>query len=390
MDPLLDFDPDCRDYPRFPSDMRTKEQVLASIQVEVPDEIDEAREAAQEKADLDFLVKDGNTSAELGSSEEYDSGATQSEEVKKGAKKRQPRFSQKVPSHEVEAIVQEAGPEYEPLPAECPPPITVLEVFQQNSIPVDKQARFVDWAREQVILREAEIADWHESQHRLAEAAQDAEGRVRPNRQRRAKWSVPKLRRNLLPPATREDYDRLQLGMRNYVRSTAPLVPQDEALVHVRPAAQPKARATLASSTAGPLAQLEAKKARRRLTDKRRRRVKRLMKETNCTIDEAREKVRQLEYEEELAAIDKKEQEELQRLAAAAAVVPTPADADGAVNVLQLAVAPAATAPPPPASTQDAARPKHRHDDSPDEQLRMHPNFLREARLDAARDSEMD
>ena len=37
-----------------------------------------------------------------------------------------------------------------------------------------------------------------------------------------------------------------------------------------------------------------------------------------------------------------------------------------------------------------SARPKHRHDDSPDEQLRVHPNFLREARLDAARDSEMD
>ena len=382
LDPDMDFDPDARCYARFPADERSMEEVLESVQHEVFDEVAAAREAAQEKADLDFLVTADATEEEMGSSDEFDSD--QEREEAGGASVRRGRLAVHVAPKEVERLLKDAGPTYEALPETCPEAITIQEVFENLKIPVGQQARYVDFAREQVVLREAEIADWHASQRQLQETAPDPSTRTRAFTKRRAKWSIPKMRRKLLPPATRADYDRLQLGMRNYTRSVAPLVPQDEAMIHTRTKTKVVAptRKTLVADPSDKLAVLEARKARRRLTDKRRRRVKSLMKKTGCTMEEAKEQVQQQELQEEMERLEAKEKAELEEAAAALAAQAEEPAPTAPTTFEELVPA---QQPSTSGTTASQAGPsvkrKHRHEDSPEEELSVHPDFFRTQRL---------
>ena len=395
VDPLFDHDPDDRTQARYPSDLRPIEEVMASIMNEQVDLDVLKRQEQQEADDSDFLVSDDATSEDDGDS----SSLSDSDEAQTGTasgrkpRRRRERLPDTVTQEELERLVKEAGPRYVSLPAECPPELTVEAAYALYGIPPADELKFLPFVRKEVLIREAEIAAWHRNKELEKATAPDSTKRKRVFHDRAPKRWLPKLQRNLLPPTTREDHERLQLQMRRYVRAVAPLVAQDEALVHQR--TKTKAPTTPAVPTT-PLDQLAARKARKRMLDRRRRRITWFMAVVDCTREEAEAAARKEEMEAERARLQQEEDAALAAAAAAPQVAPVQPQQPSAPSEAASAAAPATATSTKQEATAGGAgdatsgAKKHRHDDASDVEVRVKPQDLDQLLAEGLRRSDIE
>ena len=404
LDPRFDVHPDDTATARYPTDTRTFEEILETLHEDDSDVEAEAaarrkrrerrrkrrarreqgktppKEAATAKAgegegkqqendddedsdpsDPDCSFIDDATEEELATSDEYDSEDERQEAA--GTKPKGGRLPVHISEAEVQALFKAGASDYQPLAGERPKPLSLVEALEALGATKANRHKLLKSAQRLRAERDLQIVYWQERQLRAAEAAPEGEKRTREWRARTVKLCLAKLHYNRLPPKDKAAYDRLMLSLRPYLEATTPLVPQDAAAIHARikfrlkklPARQVKKPFTQKRvKDMNP----EERRIHRAKLRRNQKRVKEICRERGCTAAEAREIV--LEEDQQAAMTE-------QELESAAALEPVLED----VPVQSERVDEAATQAPGDASASGPRkkRAKHRHEDSPDEEI---------------------